>query len=381
MGECLRSRAHARGRYFGHARRLALARPSASPVSDAASESVLVSRELIERLQAQVKFEQTRNEALNFEIARLKRWRFGSSAESLEASTQAVLFDAILADTALEDSAAKQASKPPPAAPSLKGQAVRQALPAKLPRVDRHCDIGATHCACGQAFKRIGEDVSEQLDCVPAQFFVLRHIRGKYACACCQTIQAAPMPAQMIDKGIPAAGLLAQVAIAKLYEIERELKELKPEDRLLERQLRSRPVADALHARLTTQRLRLVKADATARAIDYSLSNWPALTTFLGDGAVPIDNNAAENAIRPLAVGRKNWLFVGSRLAGERAAVLVSLIESAKLNGHDPWAYLKDVFERLPTLKNRDLAQLPPHNWRPASAIVAPATVAAAEPA
>ena len=156
----------------------------------------------------------------------------------------------------------------------------------------------------------------------------------------------------------------AVALIAKLYEIERELKDLKPEDRLQGRKLRSKPVADALHAWLTTQRQRLVKADATARAIDYSLSNWPALTTFLDDGAVPIDNNAAENAIRPLAVGRKNWLFVGSQLAGERAAVLMSLIESAKLNGHDPWAYLKDVFERLPTLKNRDLAQLLPHNWR-----------------
>ena len=154
---------------------------STSPASDSVSDSVLVSRELIERLQAQVKFEQTRNEALNFEIARLKRWRFGSSAESLDTSTQAVLFDAILADTALEDSAAKQANKPPPAAPGVKGKAVRQALPANLPRVDRHYDIGATHCACGQAFKRIGEEVSEQLDCVPAQFFVLRHIRGKYA--------------------------------------------------------------------------------------------------------------------------------------------------------------------------------------------------------
>ena len=146
----------------------------------------------------------------------MKRWRFGSSAESLDTSTQTVLFDAILADTTLEYAAAKEANKPPPAAPAVKGKSVRQALPVNLPRVDRHYDIGATHCACGQAFKRIGEEVSEQLDCVPAQFFVLRHIRGKYACACCQTIQAAPMPAQMIDKGIPAAGLLAQVAIAKI---------------------------------------------------------------------------------------------------------------------------------------------------------------------
>ena len=72
---------------------------------------------------------------------------------------------------------------------------------------------------------------------------------------------------------------------------------------------------------------------------------------------------------------------MGFQQAGERAAMMISLNESAKLNGHDPWAYLKDVFERLPTLKNRDLAQLLPHNWRPASAIVEPATVAAAEPA
>ena len=86
--------------------------------------------------------------------------------------------------------------------------------------------------------------------------------------------------------------------IAKLYEREREVKDLGDEDRLLARQQRSKPVAHALHTWLTTQRLLLVRADATARAIDYSLSNWSALTTFLDDGAVPIDNNAAENAIR-----------------------------------------------------------------------------------
>ena len=91
-------------------------------------------------------------------------------------------------------------------------------------------------------------------------------------------------------------------------------------------------------------------------------------------------NNAAENAIRPLAVGRKNWLFVGSQLAGERAAVLMSLIESAKLNGHDPWAYLKDVFERLPTHKNRDLAQLLPHHWKPTTSVAGPEDQATAIP-
>jgi hypothetical protein len=157
----------------------------------------------------------------------------------------------------------------------------------------------------------------------------------------------------------------AVALIAKLYEIERDARELQPEARRLWRQQHAKPVAEALHAWLSEQRQKLAKADVTAKAIDYALSNWRGLTRYLDDGQVPIDNNAAENAVRPLALGRKNWLFVGSQQAGERAAVVLSLIESAKLNGHDPWAYLKDVFERLPTLKQRDLAQLLPHNWRP----------------
>ena len=100
------------------------------------------------------------------------------------------------------------------------------------------------------------------------------------------------------------------------------------------------------------------------RDTDYSLSNWPALTTFLDDGAVPIDNNAAENAIRPLAVGRNNaWLFCGSELAGQRAAVVMSLVVSAKLNGHDPWAYLKDVLTRLPSHPTSRIVELLPHRW------------------
>ena len=191
--------------------------PSKTPDASRADadESVVEMRELLERMQGELQFEKTRNAALNFEIARLKRWRFGSSSESLDSTTQAVLFDAILADTQAEDNAAREAAKPTPRAPSKKGQAVRQALPANLPRVDHHHELEQTHCACGEAFKRIGEEVSEQLDCVPTQFFVLRHIRGKYACACCQTIYAVPMPAQMIDKGIPAPGLLAHVAVAK----------------------------------------------------------------------------------------------------------------------------------------------------------------------
>ena len=181
----------------------------------------------------------------------------------------------------------------------------------------------------------------------------------------------------------------AVAPIAKLYEIEREIKALSNDDRLLAHQQRSKPVTDALHVGLTTQRQLLVNADADAdadakakaKAIDYSLSNWAALTTFLDDGAVPIDNNAAGNAIHSLAGGRKNWLFVGAQLTGKRAAVLMSLIELAMLNGHNPWANLKNVLERLPSLKNRDFAQLLPLNWRPARTIADPVTAAAAKAA
>jgi hypothetical protein len=152
--------------------------------------------------------------------------------------------------------------------------------------------------------------------------------------------------------------------IAELYKVEREAHDLDAQTRLDLRQRRSIPIAQELHDWLKEKRELLAKSDVTAKAIDYSLCNWSALTHYLSDGNVPIDNNAAENSVRPLALGRKNWLFVGSQQAGERAASILSLIESAKLNGHDPWAYLKDVFERLPTLLNKDLATLLPHNWQ-----------------
>ncbi len=84
----------------------------------------------------------------------------------------------------------------------------------------------------------------------------------------------------------------------------------------------------------------MFNADVTAKAIDYTLNRWVALCAHLSHAGIGVDNNPAENAIRPLALGRKNWLFVGSQQAGERVAVLTSLIESAKLNGHDAWAYL-----------------------------------------
>jgi transposase len=500
-------------------------------------------RQLIERLgaqlatseaelkteQAKLKFEQAKNQALNLEVMRLKQWRFGSSSESMD-STQAQLFDAKIEATLVEelkaeDRAADEARKPP----KVKRQAKRQPLPAQLERIEHRYEIEPAVCALGHALKRMGEEISEQLDCVPAQFFVHRHIRGKYTCACCQTVMAAPMPAQIIDKGIPAPGLLAQVIIAKyddhlplfrqeeiyrrsgafiarssmagwvgqcgvqleplaqalgqhlisqgvlhgdetpvkllqpglgkthqaymwawrtsdlctaergvvydfaksrageharrmlhdfegtlivddysgykalfragkvqeagcwaharrkffeahklnrseiaklaldwigqLYEIEREVKELDNPQRLAIRQARSQPLLEEFKTWLLARRMQLVNADVTAKAIDYTLKRWGALVVHVDDARVPVDNNAVENMMRPIALGRKNWLFIGSQQAGERAATLMSLIESAKLNGHDAWAYLKDVLTKLPTWPNSRLEELLPHRW------------------
>lgn len=512
------------------------------------AQALVHARQLIERLraqiqaeQAQLKFEQTRNAALNLELARLKQWRFGRSSESMD-SVQSQLFEAkelaaLVAESSAEDRAADAARVP--AIQRSKRQAKRQALPSSLQRIEHHYEIEPAVCSQGHALKRIGQDVSEQLDCVPAQFFVHRHIRGKYCCAICQTITAASMPAQIIDKGIPAAGLLAQVIIAKhddhlplfrqeeiyrrsgafiarssmadwigqcgvqleplaqalrqyvlqravlhgdetpikllnpgagkthqayawvwrtsdletqsatepesrgraviydfctsrageharrmlqdfsgvlltddyagykalyaqgnvreagcwaharrkfheaarlnhsqiaqeavhriaqLYAIEREVQTFSADQRLAVRQQRSGPLLEAFKVWLLEQRVLLVKADVTAKAMDYTLRRWAALTLHLGDARIPVDNNAVENAIRPIALGRKNWLFVGSEQAGQRAATLMSLIESAKLNGHDAWAYLKDILTKLPTWPNSRLHELLPHRWTP----------------
>lgn len=136
--------------------------------------------------------------------------------------------------------------------------------------------------------------------------------------------------------------------------------------RLLMRQERSQPLWDELHVWLRLERTRVPDGSANAKAIDHSLNHWIGLGRYLLDGDVPTDNDHVENRIRPWALGRRNWLFIGRQLAGERAAVVMSLLQSAKLNGHEPWAYLKDVLTRLPTLLNSRLEELLPHKWCPA---------------
>jgi transposase len=487
--------------------------------------------ELIETLVSkdrELQYKELKIAQLTHEMAVLKRWKFAARSEQLHGVQRSLLDEAIDAD--LEAIAAELATLRSPT-PTPKEQPKRRSLPGHLPRVEVRHEPEQTICSCGCAMKRVGEDVSEKLDYTPGVFQVERHIRGKWTCTKCQTLIQAPVPAQVIDKGVPTAGLLAQVLVAKyadhqplyrqegiferagmaiprstlaqwvgvcgvqlqplvdalrtillersvlhadetpvamlkpgkgsthrayiwsysstqfdvvhgvvydfadsraaahpkqflegwsgklvcddysgykglfadgvievgclaharrkfsdlwvnhksplaeaalqlfgkLYDVERGAGELSAGERQRIRQLQSQPIADKLREWLVLQRQKATDGTAIAKAIDYSLGRWKALTRFIDDGTLPIDNNWVENRIRPIAVGRSNWLFAGSLRAGKRAAAVMSLIQSARLNGHDPYRYLKDVLERLPTQPASRIGELLPHSWTPAA--------------
>ena len=151
--------------------------------------------------------------------------------------------------------------------------------------------------------------------------------------------------------------------IGQLYGVERDIHGKDAQTMLQQRRTRSSPIAAALHEWLIAHRAKVPDGTATAKAIDYSLNRWAALTRYLDDPRLPIDNNHDEQQIRPWATGRKNWLFAGTLAAGQRAAAIMSLIQSAKLNGLDPYAYLKDVLERLPMQRASEIDALLPHCW------------------
>ncbi len=152
--------------------------------------------------------------------------------------------------------------------------------------------------------------------------------------------------------------------IRLLYDIERETATMDVPARREYRQEKAKPLLDKYRLWLIGQREKVTNGTATAKAIDYSLKRWDALTCYAADGDVPIDNNQVENQIRPWALGRSNWLFAGSLCSGQRAANIMSLIQSAKLNNLNPNAYLKGVMERLPTIRYSELDELLPHNWK-----------------
>jgi transposase len=156
-----------------------------------------------------------------------------------------------------------------------------------------------------------------------------------------------------------------------LFDIEREINGLSAEARHSIRQERSAPLMEALHAWLIAQLSSLSRNHDLTKAINYMLRRWPAFSRFLDDGRVCITNNAAERALRCVPLGRKAWLFCGSDRGGQRAAVIYSLIGTAKLNDVDPQAWLADVLARIAGHPTHSLDELLPWNWRPRPAAIA----------
>ena len=503
-----------------------ISEPIPTPVGRASARASQSHDNEISKLNELIRSQEIKIQALIQEVAYLRRIRYGVKSEAMTAD-QLRLFDE---DTA-QDIAAVEAELDLPAAPAARrSRAGRQALPDHLERIDvRHEPDSCTCPACQANLVKIGEDISEQLDIVPAKFFVLRHIRPQYACRQCETITAAAVAPAVIDGSLAAPGLLAWVAIGKymdhlplyrleqiaarqqvslsrstlsewigrigfalqplaerlaerlkqqqvlhadetpvkqldpgagktkraylwsyrsndldegppmvvfeyqstrsgqhardflqgwqgslmvddyggykklfagdgtqavtelacwaharrkffdlqvsgahpaadealrrigkLYAAEKEAHAMNQGARKLHRLQHSAPLLIELRDWLIRRRVETADGSGLAKAIDYTLNRWESLIRYAQTGNLPIDNNPVENAIRPIAIGKKNWLFAGSERAGKRAAAIQSLFATAKLNGIEPAAWLKDTLEKLPVWSMSRIDELLP---------------------
>jgi transposase len=494
-------------------------------------------------LRAQITHLTALVEALKCEVIRLRRHRYGASAERLDPTLAPQL--PLMADQIDQGAASAlaerndqtgKAAAPPRLlsvdAPQKRAARAPRTLPPELPRVIRVHQPARCQCpGCGKALRRLGEDVSEQLDYVPGYFQVIRHIRPKLTCSACDQIVQAPAAARPIERGLPTEGLLAQVISAKyadhcplyrqegiyrragvelprtllaswvaqagtlldplvrtleryvlsasklhaddtpvpvlepgrgktrkgrlwtyvrddrpcgshdppavvyryspdrkskhpqshlthfvgilqadgyagfralyeraahplleaacwahvrrkfydvymehrsdkaleviqrigqLYAIERQIRGAVPEARRTARRDYAAPLLQQLHRYLTAMQADLSAKAPLMGAIHYALTRWAALTGYIDNGQIEIDNNAAERSIRALVLGRRNYLFAGSDGGGETAANLYSLIGTCRLNGIDPHRYLQDVIGRIAEHPINRIAQLLP---------------------
>ncbi len=165
---------------------------------------------------------------------------------------------------------------------------------------------------------------------------------------------------------ISAVAPLALEAVKRIdaiFDAEREINGLPADKRLAFRRERVTPLVASLEEWMRAERARLSRHSDVAKAMDYMLKRWSSFARFLDDGRICLTNNAAERELRGVALGRKSWLFAGSDRGGERAAVMYTLIATARLNGVDPQAWLADVLARINDHKITDLAALLPWRW------------------
>lgn len=221
------------------------------------------------------------------------------------------------------------------------------------PRAHLKAFCGILHADGYAGFKELYE--AKTLGGAPAiqEAACMAHVRRKF-------FDLTTSPAPVAEEALKRIGAL--------YDIEKAIRGSPPEWRLAVRQEQSRPRFDALRKWLDETLPELPRKSGTAEAIRYALARWQALGRFIGDGTVEIDNNAAERSIRPIALGRKNWLFAGSDKGGERAAGVLSLIVTAKLNGIDPEAYLRTVLTEIADHPITRIGELLPWNLEIATA-------------
>jgi len=487
---------------------------------------------LIQEFATTLEEEQRLRKQFEQQVEHLLKRLYGPRAERIDPAQLALFAQEMAAAPEAEVLPEENAPAPKP----RKGHG-RKPLPKELPRKRIVHDVPAEQKVCpecGADKKCIGEDVSEQLEYIPASVVVLEHVRLKYACPCCQEhVAVADKPAQVLEKGLAGPGMVAHVLTSKycdhlplyrqesilarqgvelsrqtlcgwvmaaadkvqplvdlmkqevlaskvihtddtpvrvqgdkdgaftgrfwvyigddahpymvydytpsrkrdgpesfldgyrgylqadafggydgiygsgevievacwahcrryfhdarstdsnrahqalawirrLYDIEREGKKLDAGQRRDLRQEKSKPLfeggedSQGFHKWLIGQQAKVLPKSPIGEAITYALNNWTALIRYLDDGALNIDNNLAENALRGIAVGRKNWLFLGSDRGGRAAANHYSLIQSGKRHGIDPFAYLRDVLLRTATEAAINLRELLPDRWKAA---------------
>ncbi len=495
-------------------------------------------KRIIQDLMQEAVAARVENEKLRSQLARLRRAQFGRSSEKLEAAIAQL---ELAIETGEEDQAERLATVSPAVAQAVvSAKPARRPLPDHLPREEINHPVPCACPACGGPLRKIGTDVTETLEHVPARFKVVRHVRDKFSCRACDTVAQAPAPDHAISRGRAGPGLLAHIVVSKyddhlplyrqaeiyaregielesstltgwvgataaalkpltealatavfasetlhaddtpvpvvvpgggktktgrlwvyvrderpfagarppaalflyspdrkgehplrhlkpfsgvlhadgyagfnglyesgriaevacwahvrrkffdvhaangspvakealdriaaLYAVETAINGSLPDERRRRRQDESKPIAESLRRWADATFTKLSGKSELAAAFRYMHARWPALIRCFDDGRLALDNNPAERALRGVAVGRKNWLFAGSDRGGVRAAAMYSMIESAKLNGVDPQAYLTDVLARIADHPAKQIADLLPWNWTPEPANLA----------
>ncbi|HEA8814594.1 TPA: IS66 family transposase [Escherichia coli] len=372
-------------------------------MNDISSDDILLLKQrlaeqeaLIHALQEKLSNREREIDHLQAQLDKLRRMNFGSRSEKV--SRRIAQMEADLNRLQKESDTLTGRVYDPAVQRPLRQTRPRKPFPESLPRDEKRLLPAAPCCPnCGGSLSYLGEDTAEQLELMRSAFRVIRTVREKHACTQCDAIVQAPAVwfayspdrkgihpqthlacfsgvlqadayagfnelyrngriteaacwaharRKIHDVHVRIPSALTEAAleqIGQLYAIEADIRGMPAEQRLAERQRKTKPLLKSLESWLREKMKTLSRHSELAKAFAYALNQWPALTYYANDGWVEIDNNIAENALRAVSLGRKNFLFFGSDHGGERGALLYSLIGTCKLNNVDPESYLRHV--------------------------------------